>query len=110
LTLTMSVPRGTRWLLAPELTLLRQGEGTVDAPFPASPEAAGATPQLFIGVVERTWRAALDLSGREGPLDLHLNAGLHHVVNAGHVHGRTVNRFEGRLQATFGLGRRGVLR
>jgi hypothetical protein len=110
LTLTLGIPRGTRWLLTPELTLLRQGEGAIDAPFPATPEAAGATPQLFIGVVERTWRAALDVSGREGPLDLHLNAGVHHVVNAGHEPGRTVNRFEGRLQATLSLGRRGVLR
>jgi hypothetical protein len=31
------------------------------------------------------------------------------VVNADHVDGRTVNRFEGRLQATLGLSRRGVL-
>ncbi len=36
------------------------------------------------------------------------NAGLHHVVNAGHEEGRTVNRFEGRLQATLGLSHRGV--
>ena len=110
ITLTVSVPRGTRWLLTPELTLLRQGEGEIDAPFPGTAGEAGRIPQLFIGVVERTWRAALDLSGREGPLDLHLNAGLHHVVNSGHQEGRTVNRFEGRLQATLGLSRRGVLR
>jgi hypothetical protein len=110
LTLTLSMPRGTRWLLTPELTLLRQGEGAIDAPFPASPAAADSIPQIFIGVVERTWRAALDVSGREGPLELHLNAGVHHVANADHVAGRTANRFEGRLQATLGLGRRGVLR
>jgi hypothetical protein len=110
ITLTASVPRGTRWLLTPELTLLRQGEGEINDPFPTSASQAGGIPQLFIGVVERTWRAALDLRGREGPLDLHLNAGLHHVVNAGHEEGRTVNRFEGRLQATLGLSRRGVLR
>ena len=110
LTLTLSVPRGTRWLLTPELTLLRQGEGRINDPFPTSAAEANAIPQLFIGVVERTWRAALDLRGREGPLDLHLNAGLHHVVNAGNDEGRTVNRFEGRLQATLGLGARGVLR
>jgi hypothetical protein len=110
LTLTVGVPGGTRWLFTPELTLLRQGEGEIGAPFPASAAAAAAIPQIFIGVVERTWRAALDVSGRQGPLDLHLNAGLHHVVNAGHVAGTTVNRFEGRLQATLGLGRRGVLR
>jgi hypothetical protein len=110
ITLTASVPRGARWLVTPELTLLRQGEGAINDPFPTSAAEAGAIPQLFIGVVERTWRAAVDLRGREGPLDLNLNAGLHHVVNADHQEGRTVNRFEGRLQATLGLSRGGVLR
>jgi hypothetical protein len=109
LTLTAGVPRGTRWLLTPELTLLRQGEGQLDDPFPVGASEVAAIPQLFIGVVERTWRAAIDLRGREGPLDLHLNAGLHHVVNAGHEEGRTVNRFEGRLQATLGISHRGTL-
>jgi len=110
LTLTASVPYRKHWLLTPELTLLRQGEGSLNAPFPATPEEAGATPQIFIGVVERTWRAALDVRGSEGPLDVSLNAGLHHVVNADHQEGRTVNRFEGRLQVTLGLSREGVLR
>ncbi len=109
-TVTVTVPRGTRWLFTPELTLLRQGEGAIDRPFPVTAPEAGAIPQLFIGVVERTWRAALGVSARQGPLDLSANAGLHHVVNADHVEGRTVNRFEGRLQATLGLSRRGALR
>lgn len=109
-TLTITVPYRTRWLLTPELTLLRQGEGALDAPFPTTDVEAGQTPQIFIGVVERTWRAALGLTGRQGPLDLSLNAGVHHVVNADHQEGRTVNRFEGRLQATVGLSRQGVLR
>ncbi|HUF36484.1 MAG TPA: hypothetical protein VMN37_11080 [Gemmatimonadales bacterium] len=109
LTLTVTLPRGTRWLLTPELTLLRQGEGRINDPFPATDEQAGALPQLFIGTMERTWRAALGVSGREGPLELRANAGVHHIVNAGHEEGRTVNRFEGRLQATLGLGRRGDL-
>ena len=30
-------------------------------------------------------------------------------LNADHLEGRTVNRFEGRLMATLGLSRRGVL-
>ncbi|MGH7498096.1 MAG: hypothetical protein ACREL3_04510 [Gemmatimonadales bacterium] len=109
-TVTVTVPGGTGWLFTPELTLLRQGEGTISAPFPATAAEAGAIPQIFIGVVERTWRAALGISGRQGPLDLAANAGFHHVVNADHVEGRTINRFEGRLQATLGLSRRGVLR
>ena len=107
-TLTVTVPRGTFWLFTPELTLLRQGGGRINDPFPTTAEA-GATPQLFIGVVERTWRAALGISGRQGPVDIAANAGFHHVVNSAHVEGRTVNRFEGRLQATLGIGRRGVL-
>lgn len=110
LTLTVSLPYATRWLVMPELTLLRQGEGDISDPFPANDVEAGQLPQIFIGVVEHTWRAAVDLRGRQGPLDLHLNAGFHHVVNADHEEGRTVNRFEGRLEATLGLGARGVLR
>ena len=108
-TVTVSVPAGTRWLVTPELTLQRQGEGDVNDPFPASPGEAGGIPQLFIGTVERTWRAAVALSGRQGPLDLRATAGLHHVVNAGHLAGNTENRFVGRLQATLGLSRRGVI-
>ena len=110
LTLTVGLPVRARWMVTPELTLLRQGEGEINDPFPTTDAEAGALPQIFIGVVERTWRAAVDLRGRQGPLDLHLNAGLHHVVNAGHEEGRTVNRFEGRLEATLGLGARGALR
>jgi hypothetical protein len=108
-TVTVSVPAGTRWLLTPELTLQRQGEGAIGDPFPATPEEAGALPQLFIGTMERTWRAAVALSGSQGPLDLRATAGLHHVVNAGNREGVTENRFEGRLQATLGLSRRGVI-
>ena len=109
-TVAVRIPQGTRWLIAPELTFLRQGEGGLDRPFPATPAEADQIPQIFIGVVERTWRAGVDVRGRQGALDLHLNAGVHHVVNAYHDEGRTVNRFEGRLQATLGLSRRGVLR
>ena len=109
LTVRVTVPRGTRWLVTPELTLLRQGEGRITDPFPTTDAEAGVIPQLFIGTVERTWRAALGVSGYEGPLELRATAGVHHIVNAGHEEGRTVNRFEGRLQATLGLGRAGTL-
>ena len=40
-TLTVSVPAGTRWLVTPELTLQRQGEGEINDPFPTSAGAAG---------------------------------------------------------------------
>jgi hypothetical protein len=111
LTLRVSLPVRNTWLLSPELTLLRQGEGRINDPYPV-PDANGvlSTPALFIGVVERTFRAGLGISGRRGPLDLQADAGLNHVVNSGHHEGRTVDRFEGRIQATLGLSRRGALR
>ncbi len=110
LTLTVSLPAGVHWLLTPELTLLRQGEGAIDAPYPVFGSAElQSTPTLFIGTVERTWRAAIGITGRQGPVDLTANAGFHHVVNAGHEAGQSLNRFEGRLQLTIGISRRGAL-
>jgi hypothetical protein len=111
LTARATLPVRGEWLIAPELTLLRQGEGRIEDPYPV-PDANGvlATPALFIGVVERTYRLAVGLVGRTGPLDLSANAGFHHVVNSGHLEGKSVDRFEGRLQATLGLSRTGILR
>ncbi|HJP56447.1 MAG TPA: hypothetical protein VJ847_05395 [Gemmatimonadales bacterium] len=110
LTLTVSLPAGLHWLVTPELTLLRQGEGAIDDPYPPFGSAGlQATPTLFIGTVERTWRAAIGITGRQGPVDLTANAGFHHVVNAGHEAGTSLNRFEGRLQVTIGISRRGAL-
>jgi hypothetical protein len=111
LSLRVSMPVRDHWLVSPELILLRQGEGRINDPYPV-PDANGvlATPALFIGVVERTYRAGVGLSGRSGPLDLMASAGFHHVVNSGHQEGRTVDRFEGRLQAMLRLRRTGVLR
>ncbi|MGH7548567.1 MAG: hypothetical protein ACREMM_10385 [Gemmatimonadales bacterium] len=107
LSLLVTVPATVHWLLTPELTLLRQGEGRITDPFPATDAAAGATPTVFIGTMERTYRVALGVSGRQGALSLAANAGLHHVVNSGHQRGRTENRFEGRLTFTLGVQRQG---
>lgn len=110
LTLRATFPLQTHWLLAPELTVLRQGEGRINDPYPPQDSNGVRTaPALFIGVVERTYRAALGISGRTGPLDLAASAGFHHVVNSGHVEGQSVDRFEGRLQATLGVSWEGVL-
>jgi len=59
---------------------------------------------------DRWYRRLAAARGRQGPLDLRASAGVHHVVNADHQEGRTVNRFEGRLQATLGVSRGGTLR
>jgi hypothetical protein len=105
-TVIVTAPLRRHWLLAPELTLLRQGEGSLNAPWPTD-TALGNTPTLFIETVERTWRVALGLSGREGPIAIQGNAGLHYLQNADHVSGRTSTRFVGRIQMTFALGNRG---
>jgi hypothetical protein len=102
-TVTATVPAGTA--LSPRLS--PRGARTDRRPLP---HAGRPAPPAFIGVVERTWRAALGVAGRQGPLDLRASAGLHHVVNSDHEEGRTVDRFEGRLQATLGLSRGGSLR
>lgn len=106
-TVTVSAPVAG-WMVSPELTLLRQGEGRINDPWPSG-QALADTPTLFLGTVERTWRAALDVSGRHGPLALHLNAGVHHLQNADHVAGRSRTEFVGRLQATLGTRWQGRL-
>lgn len=106
--LRVGIPVGGRWLVQPEASLLRQGEGRLGDPFPP-PGERGSTPQLFIGTMERTWALGARLDGESGPLALAARAGYHLVQNAGHERGATDHRFEGRLQATFRLGRRGVL-
>ncbi|HJR18060.1 MAG TPA: hypothetical protein VJ808_14510 [Gemmatimonadales bacterium] len=111
LSLRVSLPVRNQWLVSPELTVLRQGEGQINDPYPV-PDVTGElpTPALFIGVVERTYRAAVGLSGGVGPLELTGNAGIHHIVNSEHEEGRTEDRFVGSIRATLGLSRRGVLR
>jgi hypothetical protein len=109
LSFRVTFPLQDVWLVAPELMLLRQGEGRINDAYPV-PDANGVlgTPALFIGVVERTYRAGVGLNGRAGPLDLGASAAFHHVVNSGHERGRTADRFEGRVQATLGLRWRGM--
>lgn len=108
ITLRVTTPLTLRWLLTPEITLLRQGQGRLGDPFPSG-TARGDTPTLFIGTVERTWRAALGISGRQGPISIQANAGLHYIQNQFNVTDRNRTRFVGRIQATLGLGRSGRL-
>jgi len=109
LTAVVTVPFRARWLLSPELTLLRQGEGRINDPYPGTREARLATPTLFIGTVERTWRAALSVSGQEGPVRLTASGGYHHIENFENRPGVTDDRFEGRILLTLGAGHAGRL-
>jgi hypothetical protein len=111
LTFRVSLPVRDRWLASPELTIMRQGEGRINDPYPeADADGVLPTPALFIGVVEQTYRAAIGLNGGIGPLEVAGEAGFHHVVNDRHQTGVTEDRFVGRVQATLGFSRRGVLR
>ena len=109
-TAVATLPLRGRWLLSPELTLLRQGEGRINDAYPGTREERLATPALFIGTVERTWRAALSLSGQEGPFRVTASGGYHHVVNFENRPGVNDDRFEGRLLVTVGAAKAGRLR
>ncbi len=107
----LTIPAGHLGLLTPELTFQRQGEGKIDAPYPPL-DANGnqITPMFLIGTVERTYRIALGVSGREGPFDIAANGGFHHVVNDQNQPGVTANRFVGRIKVTLDWRRHGPLR
>jgi hypothetical protein len=108
-TASVSVPVHRRWLVSPDLTLLRQGEGRIDAPFPSG-QALTDTPELFIGTVATTYRAGARVAGSAGPFDLVADLGLHRLTNADHVPGASRTRFEARVQATLGFSTGGMLR
>ena len=108
--LFLTVPVTGSWLLTPELTLLRQGQGQITDPYPPSGSTQlGSTPEIFIGTVERTLRAAMGVSGGYHTIRIAGNLGFHHISNADHVAGRTRNRFEGRVLVTVGFSRRGII-
>jgi hypothetical protein len=108
-TVLVTIPFRNRWLLSPELTLLRQGEGRINDPYPGTRAERLATPALFIGTVERVWRAALSVSGTQGPFRVTASGGMNHMVNADNVPGTTSDRFEGQVLITIGATRSGSL-
>ena len=105
-TLRAGVLLGPGVLVAPEATLLRQGQGDFRLPYP--PVAAfGSTPTLFTGVVERTVRLALGANWDRGPLGLAGNGGVHFIHNAGHVTGASDTKFVGGIAVTYRFRRQG---
>ncbi len=105
---SVSFPVRNRWVVAPEVALLRQGEGAINTPYPVGEERQ-TTPTLFIGTVERTWRLGLTATGREGPLTVSADVGVHRVQNAGHVEGANDTELAFRVRATLGLQASGAL-
>lgn len=101
LDLTVNVPVRSRWLVSPQLTYLRQGEGQLDQPFPSQAELPN-TPAFIIGTARKTYQFAVGLSGQEGILGITALGGVRHEVNAGNVAGVDRTEAVGRLMVTIG--------
>jgi hypothetical protein len=95
-------------LVAPEVTLVRQGEGDPRLAHPV-PADYPATAALLQGVVQRTWRLGLSLAGGRGLVRVHGDAGVHLVSNDGHVAGVSRTRFVGRLGLELRFGKESLL-
>lgn len=67
--LRISLPLRHRWLVAPEASLIRQGEGDPRAPWP-TPDEASSIPTRFLGEVGTSWRLGITVAGASGPLRL----------------------------------------
>lgn len=103
-----SLLTGPGVLLAPELTLVRQGQGDFRLPYPATAQYF-KTQTFLSGIVQRTLRLALGarIDGRAWALDA--NAGVHFMHNVGHVTGATLTRFVGQIGLTWRFQRASVL-
>ncbi len=110
LSLSVSYPVTPRWLVWPSLTVQRQGERRLSDVVPATGAEASDLPEILSGTVEKTLRLGLGASGRASFFELAADAGVSFVNDADNVEGRNRTRFEGKLQATFFLSGRGVLK
>ncbi|MGH9262847.1 MAG: hypothetical protein ACRD08_23605, partial [Acidimicrobiales bacterium] len=95
-------------LLAPEVTLLRQGEGDFRLPFP--PVAAYDTTATFLaGTAERTLRLAIAARIDAGPVSVSGTGGVHVISDAAHVRGSDETTWVGALTVTYRLRYQGRL-
>ncbi|HEY6807459.1 MAG TPA: hypothetical protein VI160_01630 [Gemmatimonadales bacterium] len=108
LTLRGSVLTGPGVLLAPEVTLVRQGQGDFRLPYPAVAQYF-KTPTFLAGVAQRTLRLALGARIDRPGWALDANAGVHFFHDVGHVTGATLTRFVGQLGLTWRFHRASVL-
>jgi hypothetical protein len=111
LTVSATVPVGTRLLFTPDLTIQRQGEGRINDPYPTKrPDGVLDYPAWFVGTVERTYRVGLGISGRVLGLDVAGSGGFHHVMNDANRAGITADRLVGSVRVVASWQRRGRLR
>jgi hypothetical protein len=108
-TVTLGLLPHAGLLLAPELTLLRQGEGDPRQPHPVV-AAYPTTATIFQGVVERTMRGALSGTfATSGRLSFGFDAAVHRITNFQHVRGDTRTRLLGSVSLSYRFRREGAL-
>ncbi len=106
---SLAFPVMERWLVQPDVTFLKQGEGRITTQFPTNAELP-VTPELFIGQPSTTVRLGLTASGGVGALQLSGTGGYFMTRNADHTPGLDRNRFEARIKATIGISHQGPVR
>jgi hypothetical protein len=108
LTVQVSMPVGDRLLVSTDVTRLLQGQGDINAPYPArQPDGTLVYPTFLVGTVSTTHRLGVGLSGRFGIVDLAASGGINRVSNDGNVPGLTATRVTGAIRATLLFQRKG---
>jgi len=108
LTLRAEGVLGPGILLAPEATLLRQGEGDFRLPYPAVADFP-TTPVFLAGTPERLVRLALTARADGRRWSIAADGGVHLIADADHVPGASESRFVGSVSVTYRLGTAGEL-
>ncbi len=106
---SLAFPVMEQWLVRPDVTILKQGEGRITTPFPTNAELPN-TPELFLGQPATTVRLGATVSGGVGILQLSGTGGYFMTKNADHIRGLDRNRFEARIRATIGISHQGPVR
>lgn len=98
-------PMADQWLAAVALSGFRHGESELDQPI----DVDAALEKWPTGTIERTLRAALQLSGRTGPLEARGDIGINQVTNPAHQGGESRTGVEARVTFQLRLGTQGRL-
>jgi len=101
----VAVPVRDRWVLSPEASYLRQGEGSPRAPWP-TPEEAASIPTRFIGETTTSLRLGMSVSGDLGPFRMAGTAAWQRTS----LGSAATQRLEARMTATIGYSTQGPLR
>lgn len=98
-------PIGDQWLAAVVLSGFRHGEAELDQ----SIDVDAALEKWPTGTIERNLRAAVQLSGRTGPVEARGDVGINHVTNPEHQGGQGRTGLEARVTLQLRLGTQGRL-